>query len=135
MIIFKNLKLGRIGCYKDFKITLKNDEERFCYIEIRGLIQEKTDYTIQYNWKDNIIPEGVKEKIELPVDNKKYTSAEEAIAALDTKYTDKTSFEGTKNGKVGSWVFSGWSTNIEDAVVTCTGSWAYIEHKISVVYD
>ena len=59
---------------------------------------------------------------------------------VDSTYKAGTTVEGNKDGKKGTWTFSGWtdpnSGTMGDADVTITGSWTFTEaakHKVS--YD
>ena len=82
------------------------------------------NYTVQYNWGTEF-PEGKTP----PQNNKSYPSEQQARDAVDTEYTSTTSIKGQKDGKNGTWTFSGWDTGrlINDTTVVFSGSWTFTE--------
>ena len=87
------------------------------------------NYTVQYNW-GNESPTNVR----LPQNNKSYPSEQQAKADVDTNYTSTTSIRGQKDGKNGTWTFSGWDTGrlINDTTVVFSGSWSFTEDTTPV---
>lgn len=79
-------------------------------------------YTVFYDWGMDF-PAGET----LPVDGAVYRTEDEAKAAVDTKYTAGYAVKAQKNGKNGTWTFSGWITAVEGTTVKFTGSWSFVE--------
>ena len=84
-----------------------------------GLIQ----YTVAYDWGTDVPSDQV-----LPTDSSKYTWEADARAAVDGTYTKDMTVSGSKNGKVGTWTFSGWDAGTLDAdtgVITFHATWTF----------
>ena len=84
-----------------------------------GLIQ----YTVVYDWGTDVPTDQV-----LPTNSSKYAWEADARAAVDGTYTDGTAVAGSKNGKVGTWTFSGWDAGTLDAdtgVITFHATWTF----------
>lgn len=84
-----------------------------------GLIQ----YTVVYDWGTDVPSDQV-----LPTNNSKYTWEADARAAVDGTYTKGMAVSGSKNGKVGTWIFSGWDAGALDAdtgVITFRAAWTF----------
>ena len=79
-------------------------------------------YTVSYDWGREV-PSDVK----LPSNEKTYKSVEEAKAAMDKTYTGNFISTARKDGKVGTWRFSGWTASVVDTIVKFTGSWTFTE--------
>ena len=79
-------------------------------------------YTVSYDWGTEF-PEGVN----LPTDAEKYQSVQEAEAAMDKTYTASSTSTAQKDGKDGTWTFSGWTATVENTVVKFTGKWTFTE--------
>ena len=85
-------------------------------------------YTVTYDWGTDF-PTGEM----LPVDSKTYKSEEDAKAAMDGKYTSSSTSIAEKDGKSGTWKFSGWIATVEGTTVKFTGVWTFTENAIPVV--
>lgn len=79
-------------------------------------------YTVSYDWGREV-PSDVK----LPSNDKTYKSVEEAKAAMDKTYTGNFISTARKDGKAGTWRFSGWTASVVDTIVKFTGSWTFTE--------
>ena len=80
-------------------------------------------YTVQYNW-GSVFPTGVT----LPQNSRSYSSVQQAREAVDTKYTVATHIKAPKDGKNGTWAFSGWdSGSLNGTTVVFRGSWSFTE--------
>ena len=79
-------------------------------------------YTVSYDWGREV-PSDVK----LPSNDKTYKSEEEAKAAMDKTYTGNSISTARKDGKAGTWRFSGWTASVVDTIVKFTGSWTFTE--------
>ena len=89
---------------------------------------ETKNYTVQYNWGTEF-PEGKTP----PQNNKSYPSEQLAKADVDTNYTSTTSIRGQKDGKNGTWTFSGWdSGSLNGTTVVFRGSWKFTEDTTPV---
>ena len=75
-----------------------------------------------YDWGGEA-PEGKT----LPTDSTAYAGEELAKAAMDTTFKSTTKVRGTKDGKEGTWKFTGWTAATDGTVVTFTGSWVFWE--------
>ena len=84
-------------------------------------------YTVTYNWGTEA-PAGAT----LPTDSNSYASEDAAKAAVDTGYTASTTVAGEKDGKTGTWSFSGWTATVSGTVVTFTGTWSFTEAEKQV---
>ena len=92
-----------------------------------GLIQ----YTVAYDWGTDVPSDQV-----LPTDSSKYTWEADARAAVDGTYTKDMTVSGSKNGKVGTWTFSGWDTGTLDAdtgVITFHATWTFEAAAPSII--
>ena len=72
----------------------------------------------------------------LPTDSSKYTWEADARAAVDGTYTKDMTVSGSKNGKVGTWTFSGWDTGTLDAdtgVITFHATWTFEAAAPSII--
>jgi len=77
-------------------------------------------YTVTYDWGTDF-PTGEM----LPVDSKTYKSEEEAKAAMDGKYTSLSTSTAEKDGKSGTWKFSGWIATLIGTTVKFNGMWTF----------
>ena len=81
------------------------------------------NYTVRYDWGD-VFPTDEK----LPQNSNSYSSVQQAREALDTKYTVATHIKAPKDGKNGTWAFSGWdSGSLNGTTVVFRGSWSFTE--------
>ena len=81
------------------------------------------NYTVQYNW-GSVFPTGAT----LPLNSSSYSSVQQAREAVDTKYTVATHIKAPKDGKNGTWAFSGWdSGSLNGTTVVFRGSWSFTE--------
>ena len=82
---------------------------------------ETKNYTVQYNWGTEF-PEGKTP----PLNSSSYSSVQQAKAAVDKKYTSTTRIQAQKDGKNGTWAFSGWDAgNLNGTTVVFRGSWSF----------
>ena len=81
-------------------------------------------YTVRYDWGTESPTNET-----LPQNSNSYSSEQQAKADVDTNYTSTTSIRGQKDGKNGTWTFSGWDTGrlINDTTVVFSGSWSFTE--------
>lgn len=79
-------------------------------------------YTVLYDWGTDF-PTGET----LPANDGSYQTEAEARAAVDTKYTAGYAVKGQKDGKDGTWAFSGWAAGVEGTAVKFTGIWTFTE--------
>ena len=84
--------------------------------------EKAVTYTVSYDWGTEF-PDGVT----LPTDAKNYQSVQDAEAAMDKTYTASSTSTVQKDGKDGTWTFSGWTATIENTVVKFTGKWTFTE--------
>ena len=84
--------------------------------------EKAVTYTVSYDWGTEF-PEGET----LPTDAKKYQSVQDAEAAMDKTYTASSTSTAQKDGKDGTWTFSGWTARVENTVVKFTGAWTFTE--------
>lgn len=104
-----------VGTEGDYKV---------CSLRIRVYTEENEQYTINYDWGTEA-PEGQR----LPSDTNVYDSLEAAQAAVDKTFTGQTVVQGTKDGKEGTWKFSGWTVSAGNGVLQVTGYWSFEEHQ------
>lgn len=79
------------------------------------------NYTVRYDWGD-VFPTDEK----LPQNSNSYSSVQQAREAVDTKYTVATHIKAPKDGKNGTWAFSGWDAgNLNGTTVVFRGSWSF----------
>ena len=86
------------------------------------VMEKAVTYTVSYDWGTEF-PEGVT----LPTDTVAYQSVQDAEAAMDKTYTASSTSNAQKDGKDGTWTFSGWTATVEDTVVKFTGKWTFTE--------
>ena len=84
--------------------------------------EKAVTYTVSYDWGTEF-PEGVT----LPTDSGAYHSVQDAEAAMDKTYTASSTSTAQKDGKYGTWTFSGWTASVEETVVKFTGKWTFTE--------
>ena len=84
--------------------------------------EKAVTYTVSYDW-DTEFPEGVT----LPTDTVAYQSVQDAEAAMDKTYTASSTSNAQKDGKDGTWTFSGWTATVENTVVKFSGKWTFTE--------
>ena len=77
-------------------------------------------YTVTYDWGTDF-PTGEM----LPVDSKTYKSEEDAKATMDGKYTSSSTSTAEKDGKSGTWKFSGWIATLIGTTVKFNGMWTF----------
>ena len=122
---FKTWKIGETEYAAGDEITVKADTS------IKAIWQKS--HSISYNWGKD-----VPDTATLPTDSKNYYEGDSYT--VDDKYTKGTTLEGEKDGKKGTWTFSGWTDpnngTMGDKAVTITGSWSFTEaEKYKVSYD
>ena len=84
--------------------------------------EKAVTYTVSYDWGTEF-PEGVT----LPTDTGAYQSVQDAEVAMDKTYTASSTSTAQKDGKDGTWTFSGWTATVENAVVKFIGTWTFAE--------
>ena len=84
--------------------------------------EKAVTYTVSYDWGTEF-PEGET----LPTDTGAYHSVQDAEAAMDKTYTASSTSNAQKDGKDGTWTFSGWTASVEGTVVKYTGEWTFTE--------
>lgn len=84
--------------------------------------EKAVTYTVSYDWGTEF-PEGVT----LPTDTGAYHRVQDAEAAMDKTYTASSTANAQKDGKDGTWIFSGWTATVENTVVKFTGKWTFTE--------
>ena len=104
----------------------KTAETRSNMATIKVTVKPVT-YTVSYDWGREV-PSDVK----LPSNEKTYKSVEEAKAAMDKTYTGNFISTARKDGKVGTWRFSGWTASVVDTIVKFTGSWTFTEAPAAI---
>ncbi len=98
-----------------------------------AVVYELPTYTVTYNWGGEA-PEGKA----VPKDTGSYHKGDHYT--VDTTYKAGDTAEGEKDGKKGTWAFSGWTDpnngTMGDGDATITGSWTFTEAaKHQVTYD
>ena len=79
------------------------------------------NYTVKYDWGSEF-PKGEK----LPQNSNSYSSEQQAKEAVDKNYTSTTRIQAQKDGKNGTWAFSGWDAgNLNGTTVVFRGSWSF----------
>lgn len=96
-------------------------------IDIPEHTSSPVTYTVTYDWGTDF-PAG---EI-LPENNSAYQSADDAKIAVDTHYTAGYTVKAQKDGKDGTWTFSGWTASVDGNTVTFTGSWSFVEKETPV---
>ncbi len=86
-------------------------------------------YTVEYEW--GTAPKGQR----LPKDKTVYDTPEEALAAMDKKYTAQTVVKGTQDDKKGVWQFSGWTGEADGSVIRFKGAWTFTADAYRVRYE
>ena len=87
--------------------------------------EKAVTYTVSYDWGAEF-PEGVA----LPTDSGTYQSVQDAEAAMDKTYTASSTSTAQKDGKDGTWTFSGWTATVENTVVKFSGKWTFTETPV-----
>ena len=78
-------------------------------------------YTVRYDWGTESPTNET-----LPQNSNSYSSEQQAKAAVDKKYTSTTRIQAQKDGKNGTWAFSGWDAgNLNGTTVVFRGSWSF----------
>ena len=89
-----------------------------------AVVYELPTYTVTYNW-DGEAPEGKA----VPKDTGSYHKGDHYT--VDTTYKKNDTVKGEKDGKKGTWTFSGWTDpnngTMGDKNATITGSWTFTE--------
>ncbi|KXB35363.1 phage minor structural protein, partial [Atopobium deltae] len=98
-----------------------------------AVVYELPTYTVTYNW-DGEVPEGKA----VPKDTGSYHKGDHYT--VDTTYKKNDTVKGEKDGKKGTWTFSGWTDpnngTMGDKNASITGSWTFTEAaKYQVVYN
>ena len=78
--------------------------------------EKAVTYIVSYDWGTEF-PDGVT----LPTDAKTYQSVQDAEAAMDKTYTAGFTSNAQKDGRDGTWSFSGWMATVEGTIVKFTG--------------
>lgn len=79
------------------------------------------NYTVKYDW-GSVFPTDVT----LPQNSNSYSSEQQAKAAVDKNYTSTTRIQAQKDGKNGTWAFSGWDAgSLNGTTVVFRGSWSF----------
>ena len=97
------------------------------------LVFEEKTFTVAYDWgnpsHDKEIPETVPYKYSVA-----HSTVEDINALKDTTYPDDYNFAGTKDGKQGTWTFSGWTSYTQDdnGNITFHGSWEFTADPVKV---
>lgn len=81
-------------------------------------------FEVRYAWNGEAPAD-----VMLPVDSKTYDTETAARASMDTTYTSSSTSNAQKDGKEGTWTFSGWMATVEDTVVKFTGTWRFTEKE------
>ena len=89
--------------------------------------EKAVTYTVSYDWGTEF-PNG---EI-LPTDTGAYPSVQDAEAAMDKIYTASSTSTAQKDGKDGTWTFSGWTATVENTVVKFIGKWTFEETTVTV---
>lgn len=105
-----------------YNLPVSDGEYKVCDLRIQTYVKEKAKYTISYDWGTDA-PEGQT----IPSDTNVYQSLDAAKAAIDKTFTDQTTVEGEKDGKEGTWTFSGWTVTVKGTTVNAKGSWSFAE--------
>ena len=87
--------------------------------------EKAVTYTVSYDWGTEF-PDGVT----LPTDSGTYQSVQDAEAAMDKTYTASSTSTAQKDGKNGTWTFSGWTATVENTVVKFSGKWIFTETPV-----
>ena len=115
------ITISATGIGKDYAAANKSGEmSAVKSIDIPEHTAAPVSYTVSYDWGTDF-PAGET----LPVNDSTYQSEDEAKAAVDTQYTSASTVEGKKDGKDGTWKFSGWTASLDGTTVKFTGSWSF----------
>ena len=106
-----------------YDLPVSNGEYKICELRVEAYVKEKAHYTISYDWGTDV-PDGYT----LPSDATEYQSLNAAKAAMDKTFTDQTTVKGEKDGKEGTWAFSGWTVTVTGNTVNAKGSWSFTEN-------
>lgn len=106
-----------------YDLPVSNGEYKICELRIETYVKEKVRYTINYDWGTDA-PSGQT----LPSDATEYQSLDAAKAAVDKTFTSETAVKGEKDGKEGTWTFSGWTVTVTGSIVNAKGSWSFAEN-------
>ena len=87
--------------------------------------EKAVTYTVSYDWGTEF-PDGET----LPADSGAYQSVQDAEAAMDKTYTASSISTAQKDGKNGTWTFSGWTATVENTVVKFSGKWIFTETPV-----
>ena len=87
--------------------------------------EKAVTYTVSYDWGTEF-PDGET----LPADSGAYQSVQDAEAAMDKTYTASSTSTAQKDGKNGTWTFSGWTATVENTVVKFSGKWTFTETPV-----
>ena len=98
-----------------------------------AVVYELHTYTVTYDWGGDA-PEGKA----VPKDTGSYHKGDRYT--VDTTYKKNDTVKGEKDGKKGTWTFSGWTDlnngTMGDKNASITGSWTFTEaNKYQVVYN
>lgn len=122
-LYYISISISTTGTGKDYTTASKSGEmSAVKSIDIPEYTTAPVSYTVSYDWGTDF-PAGKT----LPVNGSTYQSEDEAKAAVDTQYTSATTVEGKKDGKDGTWKFSGWTAALDGTTVKFTGSWSFTE--------
>ena len=117
------ITISATGIGKDYAAANKSGEmSAVKSIDIPEHTAAPVSYTVSYDWGTDF-PAGET----LPVNDSTYQSEDEAKAAVDTQYTAGYAVKGQKDGKDGTWAFSGWAAGVEGTAVKFTGIWTFTE--------
>ena len=82
-------------------------------------------FIVRYEWNGEAPSDA-----NLPQDDRSYDTEEQARAAMDKTYTASSTSNAQKDGKDGTWTFSGWTATVENTVVKFTGKWTFTETPV-----
>lgn len=126
-IILAGLKSRTINISLDYTLPLLTGESKICELQIIAYVTENKDFAVKYDWGTEA-PEGAV----LPLNSNRYDNLDAFKASLDTTYNSQTEIKGTKEGKEGTWKFSGWTVPTvipNNGILLVTGSWSFEEHQ------
>lgn len=105
-----------------YDLPVSGGEVKVGKLRIQAYVKRAAGYTINYSWGTDV-PEGQV----LPSDSTEYQTQDAAKAAIDKTFTEQTTVKGEKDGKTGTWTFSGWTVTVNGNVVNASGSWSFAE--------
>jgi hypothetical protein len=126
-ITLTGMKDGTYTVSLDYSLPLLTGDIKYSELRIIVSAEENVSFTVEYDWGTDV-PDG----ITLLTDQNEYDDFDEALNAVDATYTDQTKIAGTKDGKEGTWKFSGWTLPTEapdNGVIKVTGFWTFEEHQ------